>query len=225
MLKTYNDFIEYVESLGLVSFYGRFLEGFPKLEDLTEESQWFTKDPNTNPWQWKDRVTEEKRLAFCCLLGGHKGFISRKLYPLFYAACHPEQSIPKQYADGKISQTMFLVYKLFENGAILSTTDIRRTMGVNKKQGTSKVDAAIVALQKQFIIAVCGSQQKLSSDGKEYGWPTISYCRVEDWAQDWLDCNARLKKNEAIKQILSHCASWDMKFDINKLETLLFGKG
>lgn len=36
-------------------------------------------------------LAEEKGLAFGCILGGHKGFVSPRMYSIFYAAFHPKE--------------------------------------------------------------------------------------------------------------------------------------
>jgi hypothetical protein len=80
ILKIYEDFINRVNKLGFMAF-SPILPGLPSLPEETEPGQWHTGDPETDPWRWKDRAAEEKKLAFGCVLGGHKGFISEKMYP------------------------------------------------------------------------------------------------------------------------------------------------
>lgn len=222
MLNTYEQFIERVDSLGFMAMSGGFLDGFPTLERETARDQWHTGDPETDPWQWKDRAAAEHNLAFGCLLGGHKGFISRDMYPLFFAACRPQADIHERYEDGTVSQTLLQAYKLFERGGILSTADIRNRMGVTKKQGASRLDSAIAQLQRQFLITVCGNQRKVSQDGREYGWPANTYCLAERWARDWLDAPME-DQDEARTRILDHCAAWNLDFNMEQLEKRLFG--
>lgn len=221
MLKTYSDFLAYVDTVGFMAFSGKFLEGIPKLDDLTTPHQWHTGIEDTDPWRWKDRAAAEKRLAFGNILGGHKGFISKKLYPLFYSACRPDGSIEDRYRSGYVPRIVLDVYKLFSGGTPIDTAEIRKTMGVTKKEGASAVDAALVRLQREFYITVCGNKRKVSFDGKEYGWPANTYCLADDWASDWLK-EPLLPTLEARELILAHCTN--MHTDIKKLEKLLFGK-
>ncbi len=83
MLMTYEDFLDRVETLGFMAF-SPLLPGLPSLGGETPENLWHT-GQDTDPWRWKDRAAEEKRLAYGCILGGHKGFISQRMYPVFYA--------------------------------------------------------------------------------------------------------------------------------------------
>ncbi|NLA88134.1 MAG: hypothetical protein GX847_12830, partial [Clostridiales bacterium] len=169
MLRTYSEFLSYAEQYGVMVFAGKFAEGFPNLYELTAPSRWHTGDPETDPWLWRDRAAIEKRLAFGNILGGKKGFISRALYPLFYSACRPDGSMEDRWHWGQVKKTVYDVYRLFEEGDVLDTGEIRRRMNVRKSEGASSVDSAVVMLQKEFYITVCGNRRKVSFDGTEYG--------------------------------------------------------
>ncbi len=222
MLHTYEEFVRQVDALGMMAMSKGFLQGFPTLEGLTADEQWHTGDPDTDPWQWKDRVAAEHRLAFGCLLGGYKGFVSKGMYPRFFAACRNPQPLEERYFEGHVTQTLRAVYALFQDGAPLSTSDIRARMGVTKKKGASAVDAAIVQLQREFLITVCGNARKIGKDGLPYGWPANAYCPVELWAGDFLDA-PRLSQQEARQAILAHCGAWGLDIDLGKLKKRLFG--
>ncbi len=225
MLRTYAEFLALVNELGFFPFYGRFLPGFPMLQTETTEDQWHTGDRETDPWQWKDRAAEERQLAFGCILGGHKGFIAKQLYPLFYAACHSTISMEERYGRGELSQTAWQLHRLFAGGAVLSTAEIRQALGVTKKEGASQVDATLKELQKGFVITVCGNRRKVSLDGREYGWPANTYCRVTDWTPDgWLDGSDEIDPAEAREQLLDIGCSIAPSGDRQALSKVLFGR-
>ncbi len=225
MLGTYSDFLAYADDCGLMFFLGKAPEGMPVLEKLTAPHQWHTGDAETDPWMWKDRAAAEKRLAFGNILGGKKGFISKALYPLFYSACRPDGDMEDRYRWGTVKQLVRDVYKLFEGGGALDTAEIRRKMQVRKSEGAGAVDGALVTLQREFYITVCGNRRKVSFDGSEYGWPANVYCLVDDWAADWLN-DPLLPTAEAKERILAHCADLaarhGQKADIAALGKLLF---
>jgi hypothetical protein len=222
MLQTYSNFLAHVETTGLLAFSIK-LEGFPRLGDLTAEEQWFTGDDDTDPWRWKDRAAAEKRLAFGHILGGHKGFISKAFYPLFYSAYRPDGTLEDQYRGGYISRTAYEVYNLFNDGADLDTSEIRRMTGVTKKEGASAVDNAIAKLQSAFYITVSGSRKRISHEGKEYGWPVNTYSLADNWAADWLK-EPLVSTAEARARILAHCVALDHRIHIDDVDKLLFGK-
>lgn len=221
MLRTYADFLSCADDCGVMVFAGKFVEGFPNLDNMTAAHQWHTGNADTDPWQWRDRAAVEKQLAFGNILGGRKGFISPKLYPLFYSACRPDGSMEERYHWGHVKKIVYDVYRLFEENGALDTAQIRNLMGVKKSEGASAVDSAIVRLQSEFYITVCGNRRKVSFDGMEYGWPANTYCLVDDWASGWI-AEPLLSTTDARAQILAHCAALDNRIDIKKAEKLLF---
>ena len=185
MLTNYQDFLSRVEELGFMPF-SHFLPGFPSVSAETPSNIWYTGDAETDPWRWKDRAAEEKRLAYGCILGGHKGFVTDRMYPIFVAAFRPAQSMPELYAAGLVEQMVYRVWQLFDEHRTLETHRVRRLMGVNKSTG-SRVDAILRRLQQEYAITVSGSAQKVSAKGQLYGWRSNVYILVEDWAPaSWL---------------------------------------
>ena len=203
MLSTYEDFIARVESLGFMAL-SPLLPGFPSLSDETAESFWHT-GLDTDPWHWKDRVAEEKRLAYGCILGGNKGFVTRRMYPIFYAAFHPKLPMPERCASGTVNQKTWRLWQLFEEKGTLNTSQVRKIMGVRRKQGVSAVDSAIRQLQREYYITVDGNERKINTKGEFYGWPINRYRRVVDWAPfGWLDGVDDWSIEEARELILDH---------------------
>ncbi len=195
-LLNYEQFVNRVNQLGFMAL-SNILPGLPSVADETPKEAWHTGEPDTDPWCWKDRAAEEKRLAFGCILGGHKGFISQRLYPYFYAACHPAESIEFRWQQGLISPEAKKLWELFKTRSMLDTSDIRQAL-VTEKKSSSKADNAVIELQRHFYITVAGNRRKLNKAGEPYGWPANVYDRVEDWAPAaWLQEAAELDGREA----------------------------
>ncbi|PKO05308.1 MAG: hypothetical protein CVU41_11770 [Chloroflexi bacterium HGW-Chloroflexi-3] len=201
MLTTYEDFLERVETLGFMSL-SPLLPGLLSLSGETPENIWHT-GLDTDPWRWKDRAAEEKRLAYGCILGGHKGFISQRMYSIFYAAFHPLLSMPERWASGTVNQRTWQLWQLFEEKGTLNISQVRQTLGVGRKQGASAVDNAIQQLQHEFYITLDGNDRKISAQGKFYGWLVNRYRRVMEWAPaGWLDNSMDWSTAEARELIL-----------------------
>lgn len=203
-LTTYEDFLTRVETLGFMAL-SPLLPGLPSLSGETPENLWHT-GLDTDPWRWKDRAAEEKRLAYGCILGGHKGFVSQRMYTIFYTAFHPIQSMPDRWEAGIISQRTWQLWQLFEEKSTLNISQIRQSLGVGRKQGLRAVDNAIQQLQKEYYITIDGNDRKISAKGEFYGWPVNRYRRVIDWAPaGWLDNSMGLSATEARELILDEC--------------------
>jgi len=203
MLTTYEDFVARVESLGFMAL-SPLLPGLPSLSGETPESLWHT-GLDTDPWRWKDRAAQEQRLAYGCILGGHKGFVARRMYPIFYAAFHPRLSMPERRTAGTINQRVWQLWHLFEDKGTLNISQVRQTLGVSHKQGVRAVDSAIQQLQHEYYITMDGNDRKISAKGEPYGWPINRYCRVRDWIPTgWLDGVEAWPVEEAREMILEN---------------------
>jgi len=220
-LLKYDDFLNRVEELGFMAL-SNILPGFPSLAEETPKEIWHTGDPETDPWCWKDRAAEEKRLAFGCILGGHKGFVSARMYSTFYAACHPERSMEERKAYGEVSQAVWQLWKLFEDKTPLDTADIRRMMGVSLKKGGSRVNSAIEELQKYYYVTVAGSRRKTDKFGKPYGWPANVYDKVMNWVPgEWMNGSSRMNREEAREKILDVGIAIGKNIDYGELAKIL----
>jgi hypothetical protein len=216
LLTTYDEFIARVEALGFMAL-SPLVSGLPSLGGETAESQWHS-GLDTDPWRWKDRAAEEKRLAYGCILGGHKGFVAQRMYPVFYAAFHPAQSMPERWAAGTLSQRTWQLWQLFEEHGVLNISQVRQLIGVSRKQGASAVDTALRQLQQEYAITIDGSERKVSAKGKLYGWPVNRYRRVVDWAPaGWLEGVKDWPAEEARALILDDGAAMSKEVDRDKL--------
>jgi hypothetical protein len=216
-VKYYQDFLRKVEELGFMPF-SHILDGLPAFPQYTIQKNWFTDDPDIDPWLWKYRAPQEKKLAFGNILGGQKGFISSRMYPVFYTAFHPRESFEERWEEGLVSTTTRKLWQLFENYGKLSTSDMRRTLGVTVKKGGSRLDASIKELQRDFYMTVNGATLKTDKHGRQYGWYENIYSRVLDWAPvEWRVTESGLSREEAKREILFSALAINDQLDRNKL--------
>jgi len=221
-LLCYEDFINRVNEMGFLPL-SNILSGMTSLTEETPEENWHTGETDSDPWRWKDRGAEEKKLAFGCIIGGHKGFISPEFYPVFYRAYHPEETMEERYRAGEVEQEVWQLWQLFQEKTLLNTSDIRLEMGVTQKKGGGAVDRAIINLQKHFYITVAGNRQKTDKQGKPYGWAANVYDRSLDWApKDWMKDANDITKDEAREMILEKAGQLGVEIDILKLRKVLF---
>jgi hypothetical protein len=200
-ISTYNDFIYRVEELGFFPM-SNILPGFPSLSAETPGDIWHT-GLETDPWRWTDRAAEEKRLAYGCILGGHKGFVSEKMYPVFYAAYHPDETMPERWAAGTVSQITWKLWNLYEQSIKINTSQARKLLGTGVKKGGGQAEAALKELQREYYITVSGNMRKVSADGHLYGWPSNQYTRVLDWLpESWAMCLKEWQGDEARETIV-----------------------
>ena len=200
-LTSYQDFVEQVNEMGFLPISG-LTPGLPSLGDLTPDGNWHTGDPDTDPWQWKDRAAREKKLAYGCILNGQKGFVSSQLYAAFYTAFYPPEPMPVRWAEGLVDRTTWSLWNLFEKQSVVNTFEAHRMLAGNSSS-SSRIDNRLQALQAAYYITGAGNARKVSRAGQEYGWLAMRYQRVLDWAPEgWLTDAPGMRVNEAWEIIL-----------------------
>ncbi|MFC2028295.1 hypothetical protein ACFLTX_00015 [Chloroflexota bacterium] len=212
MLQTYDAFIARVEAIGFFPF-SQIISGLPSMVAETPKEIWHT-GLESDPWRWKDRAAEEKRLAYGCILGGHKGFITRRMYPIFYTAYHPFKPMPDRWSTGTINQMTWKIWGLFEETGVLTISQVRKMLGVSRRKGGSAADAAIKILQQEFYITMDGSERKINARGEFYGWPVNRYRRVVDWVSEgWLNTTGQWDAVQAGQSILDEGMAMSVDID------------
>jgi len=190
---TYNDFIEKMNEIGFAP---------PQTDFNIPDSQMWTGDPELDPWIWKDRAVQDKKLAYGSFYNGKKGYIAPRFYSIFIDAFKPRKTIEERHESGKLGQYEWKFWQLLkEENRALGTHEYRKLIGVTADKGRSALDAAVVRLQMTFDIATIGNVDMLDKNGKPYN-QSVGYDKVENWVpQEWLTMNPRIEHEEALEAI------------------------
>lgn len=200
-LSTYSQFVETLNTLGFLPFSSNTID-YPNLGRLGENTQWFTDDPDTDPWQWKIRLVEERQGVFAKVLCGKPAFISREWYPFFLAARRGELSFEDAYEEGRMSHECQRIMALPGEGKPLAVHEIKLLAGF-EKGSQSRFEGALATLQMGFFITVSGAKRKTTLLGQPYGWPGTEYQTVEAWAwPEVLERAAAMEPEEAGQRLV-----------------------
>lgn len=143
------------------------------------EVQWHTGDRQTDPWEWRMRSVEECRdMAYGNLFFRRTGWVTLDWYPYFVAVRREGKPLEQLYQEGHISQMAYGIYSLIREYGEVSVHKMQVALHVTKET-RSAFQAALVHLQMQLLITVCGSEYKMGKNGQPYGWPTTVFCSVE----------------------------------------------
>ena len=190
---TYDEFIEMVNEWGFSTPYDGL--GYA-------DGQSFSGDPDTDPWIWKDRVTQEKKLAYGAFFNGKKGYIGPRFYSIFIDAFRPRKTVEERYESGNLGQYKWKFWNLLTSeDRALGTHEYRALIGVTAKDGRSALDNAVVKLQMTFDVTAVGNADMLDKNGKPYN-QSVAYDKVDKWVpQEWLNMNPRMEHEEALEAI------------------------
>ena len=146
---------------------------------------WHTGDPETDPWEWRMRVLEEqKNIAYGKVFFGTSGYIAKEWYPMFLAVRRQGMALNDWYEIGKINYFEKQIYDVIAENKKIALHDIKSECGITKETN-SQFEKALVNLQKNLFITMCGRMPKLNKYGEPYGWNSTVFCTVEEfWGED-----------------------------------------
>jgi hypothetical protein len=209
MIQNYNDFVIALLDAGF-SMGGGKSEGIFALiswswgEASPYETpiRWHTGDPETDPWEWRIRVLDEREdVAYAKLFFRKSGYITKEWYPYFLAARRKGKNFADEYADGTLSHFAKQIHDIVTQNEPMPLHAIKQIGGFSKADNSS-FDRALVELQMKMYLTMCGRQNKLSKKGEEYGWSSTVFCTVESFfGKETIKKAAKINEQEAIEKI------------------------
>ncbi|OGO89045.1 MAG: hypothetical protein A2Y15_08345 [Clostridiales bacterium GWF2_36_10] len=180
-INCFNDFLAALLEAGF-SMVGSNDEGiFSLCSQFGENIVWHTENPETDPWEWRMRVLNERNdIAYAKVFFNKSGYITKEWYPYFLAVRRNGEFFEDTYNNGILSNYAKRIYQLLEEHDSLPLHMLKQ-LGSISKEDKSKFDRALTELQMRMFITMCGSEQKTSIYGAEYGWFSTVFCRVENF--------------------------------------------
>lgn len=177
LIKTKEQLCALIEDIGFIPLFKSPLPGFSVM-DITREVNWFYGEPEDDPWQWREEIATEGKIAYGKLFLNKAGFISKAWYPAFANFRRNGYDFDSLYEEGAASRKSKLIMDLFASGDILPTYEIKRLSGFGKG-GEKGFDSALTFLQMKTYLTIRGFSQKKNKLGEAYGWPTAQYSTAE----------------------------------------------
>lgn len=204
----YNDFVKELLECGFSMGGGNDKGIFAVIPYSWEQQQsmdtpvkWHTGNPETDPWEWRMRVLEERDdIAYSKLFLRTSGYITKDWYPYFFAIRRKGESFEEAYYNGIISQTAKHIYDIVSGNGAIAFHEIKQLGGFTKEDN-SKFERAIVELQMRMFITMCGRAQKINKYGEGYGWNSTVFSTVEDFWQKRRVHIPLINEQEAMEKI------------------------
>ncbi|MCL2170270.1 MAG: hypothetical protein FWB74_09655 [Defluviitaleaceae bacterium] len=180
MIFCYEDFVESLIDAGF-SMGGGNDEGiyavinwsWGKMPPYQTPVEWHNGDPETDPWEWRVRVLDERDdIAYGKLFFKKSGFITKEWYPYFLATRRGDATFEEAYADGKISHNAKRIYEAVAGAEVLPVPLIKEHAGFSKDD-KSAFDKALTELQMGMYLTVFGTDERFSQ------WAATSFCTTE----------------------------------------------
>ncbi len=196
--------------------------GWNEQEFIDSPVKWHTGEPETDPWEWRMRVLEERDdIAYSKLFFRTSGYVTKEWYPFFYAVRRRGELFEEAYENGKISSIAKRIYDIVSCGEV-AFHEIKQ-LGAFAKEDSSKFEKAIVDLQMGMFITMCGRAQKVNKFGQPYGWNSTVFCTTESfWERRGL-LIPDLDPDESYEQIYNQILKLNPKADPKKIRKFIIG--
>jgi hypothetical protein len=186
--------------------------------------QYHTGNIETDPWEWRMRVLEERDdVAYAKIFFRKSGFITKEWYPCFMAVRRGKMSLEEEYSKGTLSRDAKRIYDIIRESSSLPLHTIKQHEGFGKAD-RSKFEHALVELQMKMYITMCGRQQKVSRTGVEYGWSSTVFQATESFfGKDVFNKAAHISEQEAIENITQQIHHLNPTADEKKIMKFIKG--
>lgn len=186
--------------------------------------RWHTGAPETDPWEWRMRVLDERNdIAYGKVFFKKSGYITRDWAPYFLAARRGKEEFDGAYADGTLSHAAKRIYNTILEYGTLPLHAIKPLAGFGAEE-KSRFDSSLTELQMRMFLTMCGRQQKLSQKGEEYGWYSTVFCTTEQfWGADVFAEAAKITKDDAIQAIIKQVLLINPQAEPKKISKFILG--
>ncbi len=228
MIHGYNGFVQALLKAGF-SMSGK-CDGVFSLIDFGWEEQppdspirWHTGDPDTDPWEWRKRVLEQRDdILYGKVFFKKAGYILGDMLPLFLAARGADRAFEERYADGLISHEGKRIFKVLEENGPLPLEEIK-ALGGFSRENKSAFDRGLTELQMRLDITMCGTRQRRNKFGEEYGWHSTVLCLMEERFPEAKEKAASIKKDAAIVELTQRVLELNPQADLKKTRKFILG--
>jgi hypothetical protein len=219
MIRNFNDFIEALLEAGFTPLSGE--DVFSLSARYSENIRWHTEDPDTDPWEWRMRVLEERNdIAYGKFFFRKGGLITRRWYPYFVAARRGGMTFSDAYSDGTIGYTEKRIYEVLSTEGRVPLHLIKRLSGFSREDA-SRFDRALIELQMRMYVTICGRQYKNDAGT---GWSSTVLCTVENFfGGEVIEQADEIDRDEAVEELMRRIFKLNPNADRKKAQKLILG--
>ena len=199
---------EYILKVGFLPLFRNEIPGF-SAEEHTCAEDWFSGDPERDPWEWRKLLAQRGNVAYGKFFDKKAGFISREWFPVFANYRRDGYDFDARWDDelaGIRSKKIMDLYMEEQSERELYSFEVKDLAGF-KKDGEKNFEGEITLLQMQTYLVVRDFRRRVNRQGKEYGWGIAVYCTPEHlWGREYVTSGYREDPKNSAKKIFEHMA-------------------
>ena len=212
--------IERINEIGFLPLLSNEIDGF-SLSDWTYAPDWWSDDPKTDPWIWREIMASSHEVAYGKFFHGRAGFISLEWLPVFANYRRDGYDFDALYDDGKAKHKAKKIMDVFETQNHIPSYLVKQQAGFGKG-GEKNYSGVLTELEMKLYLVSSDFQRKRNALGEEYGWPgeilatpeylwgydAVTSCYREAPQDSWQRIVSRIKEyfpEATKKQIMKVC--------------------
>ena len=189
-VNTAEELAELLEQVGFLPLFSNMIPGF-SVEEHAVSTGWWSGDPLSDPWEWRQILAGDPRVAYGKFFDRKTGFISKRWFPVFANYRRNGYDFDALYDDGLVpfrNRKLMDAFALDEQmqGREILSCDLKTEAGFGKN-GEKNFEGAVTDLQMQTYLLVGEFRQKRNRRGEGYGWHLAALETPETkWGYDYI---------------------------------------
>ena len=178
-IRSARELTSWVLEIGFLPLFANEVAGFSAEEHVSPDF-WWTGDKEQDPWEWREIIAAERKMAYGKFFDGRAGFISPEWLPCFANARRNGYDFDGKWQSGAANRREKAIMEFFMDvesddepvftGAEWLSTELKKQTGFGK--GGEKNYAGIVTgLQMQLYLVIAGFRRRENRRGGAYGMP------------------------------------------------------
>ena len=212
-IRTAAELVSWVNEIGFLPFFANDVPGF-SAEEHTAARAWWTGNPSTDPWEWRELIAAEHEIAYGKFFDGRAGFISRRWLPCFANARRLGWDFDGKWQDGRAPAREKAIMAYFMNvestdepeftGAAILSTELKHKAGFGKG-GEKNYHGIITGLQMQLYLVIAGFRRRTSKRGAAFGMPVSVLMTPESvWGYETMTADYGEEPSASWQRIYDH---------------------
>ena len=191
-IRNWRELTRFIDEVGFLPLFKNEASGF-SVEERTAERQWWTGDPEEDPWEWRQVIARGGQVAYGKFFGKKAGFISKAWFPHFANWRRDGYDFDSRWDEGLVSLRQKKIMDQFDEKSEIFSFELKRLAGFGK-EGERNFEGTVTALQMGCYLTIRDFRQRLNKRGQPYGWPISVYTRPEAlWGYEHVSSAYRLE--------------------------------
>ncbi len=189
-VNTAEELVRLIEQVGFLPLFSNLILGF-SVEEHTVATDWWSGDSLSDPWEWRQVLAGDPRVAYGKFFDRKAGFIARNWFPFFANYRRSGYDFDALYDDGLVpfrNRKVMDVFGLDDQmkGREILSSELKTEAGFGKN-GEKNFEGTVTDLQMHTYLLISGFRQKQNRRGDGYGWHLAALETPETkWGYDFV---------------------------------------